>query len=305
MKRFLRSAGLFIALTLLATACEQNVVEPQQADTTAERPATGLPNVPVPAQAAATRDNNLAMGNPSGATTSLTNTTNYLIDNGMYVLSYNKTKQIPNWVSWHLSTAWKGSATRSTSFITDPLLPSGWYRVTTNDYTGSGFDRGHMCPSDDRDYSSTENKFTFRMSNIVPQAPYNNQGPWAALETYCRTLASAGNELYIISGPGGAGGAGTNGAASSIGPGIVVPNYTWKVILVLANGSSDVSRVTTSSRVIAIKMPNNQTVQGTSWGQYRVSVDALESQLGYNFLSNISTTTQSTIESRVDNGPTS
>jgi endonuclease G, mitochondrial len=252
----------------------------------------------------ATRDSNLGMGNPSGAVAnSSTSPNNFLMDKPMYALSYNNTKKVPNWVSWHLSTAWKGSAPRSTSFTTDPTLPSGWYRVATGDYTNSGFDRGHMCPSDDRDFSTSENQETFRMTNIVPQAPNNNQGPWAALETYCRTLAAAGNELYIISGPGGSGGSGSNGARTSIGNGVAVPSYTWKAIVVLPIGTGDAARVTSATRVIAVNMPNNQTTTA-NWGTYRVSVDAIESLLGYDLLSNVNTTVQATVESRVDNGPT-
>ena len=73
--------------------------------------------------------------------------------------------------------------------------------------------------------------------------------------------------------------------------------------MVLPNGSSDVSRVTTGTRVIAINMPNTQTVS-TSWSTYRVSVDAIEGLTGYNFLSNVSSTVQATVESHVDTGPT-
>lgn len=252
----------------------------------------------------ATRDSNLGMGNPSGAVAnSSTSPNNFLMDKAMYTISYNNTKRRPNWVSWHLSTAWKGSATRSTSFYTDQTLPTGWYRVSTNDYTNSGFDRGHMCPSDDRDYSSTENRVTFEMTNIVPQAPNNNQGPWGQLEAYCRTLISAGNECYIVCGPGGSGGSGSNGASTTIGNGVAVPNYTWKVVVVLPIGTSDASRVTSATRVIAVNMPNNQNTTG-SWGQYRTSVDAIEGLVGYDLLSSVSAAVQSTVESRVDTGPT-
>lgn len=252
----------------------------------------------------ATRDDNMGMGNPSGAVANTASPDNYLMDKLMYTISYNRTKETPNWVSWHLSTAWKGGAARSSSFLTDQTLPSGWYRVSTNDYTSSGFDRGHMCPSDDRDYSSAENQVTFTMTNIVPQAPANNQGPWAQLETYCRTLAAAGNELYLISGPGGTGGAGTNGSKTVLTNGVAVPNYTWKVAVVLPIGTSDAARVTSATRVIAIQIPNNQTVLGTSWGQYRVSVDQLESLTGYDLLSAVSASVQGVVESRIDAGPT-
>lgn len=256
--------------------------------------------------AAAGQDAHLNLGNPSGATTNTSYPDNYLMSKSQFALSYNKSKATPNWVAWHLSTAWTGSAARCDCFTSDATLPSGWYRVVTGDYTNSGFDRGHMCPSADRTLNSTDNAATFLMTNIVPQAPINNQQTWAYLEDYCRTLANAGNELYIYSGVMGSGGTGSNGSATTIAGGkITVPAHVWKVIVVLPNGSNDVSRVSSSTRVIAVKMPNTQTVNSQPWGYYRVSVDALESQLGYDFLNNVSTTIQSSIESVVDSGPTS
>ncbi len=303
-KNYFRSLGLIAMIGLFAASCSTDNVDPKvdmAATSTQTKVAKGGLNA---VTAAATRDNNLAMGNPSGAVASTSYPTNYLMTKTMYTSSYNNTKKTPNWVSWHLSSAWYGTAPRSTSFTTDQTLPSGWYRVTTSDYTNSGFDRGHMCPSADRDKTSDENKQTFVMTNIVPQAPWNNQRCWANLETYCRNLADAGNEMYIISGPGGQGGDGSNGARTTVGNGVVVPNYTWKVILVLPNGSSDASRVTSSTRVIAVKVPNSQSVNNNPWSQYRVSVDQIESLTGYNFFSAVSSSVQSVIEARVDNGPT-
>lgn len=176
----------------------------------------------------------------------------------------------------------------------------------TSNYTNTGFDRGHQCPSDDRDFSATDNAATFLMTNIMPQAPKLNQITWAALETYCRTLIAAGNELYIIAGGYGTGGTGSNGGVTNsiAGGAINVHSYYWKVIVVLPIGSNDVSRVTTSTRVIAVKMPNTQTVSNQAWGTYRFSVNSIESLTGYDFLSNVSTSIQSVIEASVDNGPT-
>ncbi|MCX6352192.1 MAG: DNA/RNA non-specific endonuclease [Bacteroidetes bacterium] len=253
-----------------------------------------------------TRDDNMAMGNPSGATTSTTDSNNYLMNKTQYALAYNNSKGGANWVSWHLSTAWKGTATRCDCFTGDATLPSGYFKSVTSNYTNTGFDRGHMCPSDDRDGSSTDNAATFLMTNIRPQAPILNQQTWAALETYCRTLIANGNECYIISGGYGTGGTGSNGGTTNtIASGkINVSSHYWKVIVVLPVGSNDVSRVSTSTRVIAIDMPNNQSVNTHTWGYYRTTVDAIESSTGYNFLSTVSSTIQSSIESVVDSGPT-
>lgn len=253
-----------------------------------------------------TRDSNLALGNPSGATTNTSYPNNYLLNKTQYAMSYNNSKKTCNWVSWHLSSAWLGSTPRQDDFRADNTLPSSWVKVGGTDYSGSGFDRGHMCPSADRTGSVTDNSATFLMTNMIPQAPKNNQITWAALENYCRTLVSQGNELYIISGPYGSGGTGSAGYKTTISTKVItVPSYTWKVIVVLPVGTNDVSRITSSTRVIAVWMPNTQTVSSQSWGYYRTTVDYIESQTGYNFISNVSTTIQAAIESKVDNGPTS
>ncbi len=252
-----------------------------------------------------TRDDNMALGNPSGAVASTAYPNNYLMVKPQYVLSYNNSKLTCNWVSWHLSSAWIGSAPRQDDFRADNTLPSNWVWVGGTDYSGSGFDRGHMCPSADRTGSITDNSATFLMTNMVPQAPNNNQITWANLENYCRTLVDAGNELYIISGPWGQGGTGSAGYKTTISTkNITVPAYVWKVIVVLPVGSNDISRITTSTRVISVWMPNTQTVNSQPWGYYRTTVDYIESQTGYNFLSNVSTSIQSVIESKVDSGPT-
>ncbi|NDC42480.1 MAG: DNA/RNA non-specific endonuclease [Chitinophagia bacterium] len=249
-----------------------------------------------------TRDSNMAMGNPSGATTSSSNPNNYLMVKTGYTLSYNNSKGKANWVSWHLSRAWKGSASRCDCFTQDAALPTGFYRASTSNYTSTGFDRGHLCPSDDRDGSSSDNAETFLMTNISPQAPNCNQITWEALEAYCRTLIYSGYELYIIAGSYGTGGSGSSGGTTStIASGnITVPSNFWKVIVVLPVGINDVSRISSSTRVIAVNMPNTQSVNSHPWSYYRTTVDAIESATGYDFLSNVSTTIQSTIESRTD-----
>jgi endonuclease G len=251
-------------------------------------------------------NDNITMGNPSAATTDINFPNNYLLIKTQYDLSYNNSKGECGWVSWHLGSSDLGSTPRCDCFTLDAQLPSSFYRAGSTSYSGSGFDRGHQCPSADRTDNATNNAATFLMSNMMPQSPHLNQITWAALEDYERTLVNQGNELYVISGGYGTGGTGSNGGTTnSINNGnINVPSHYWKVIVVLPNGNNDASRVTSSTRVITVDMPNNQTVNSHPWGYYRVSVDAVESLTGYDFLSNISTTLQSVIEASVDNGPT-
>lgn len=235
----------------------------------------------------------LTMGNPSNAVTNVNQPTNYLMEKPQYAMSYHRDNGRPNWVSWHLDTSWLGSTPRQDDFRADTTLPVGWYQVKGTDYSGSGYDRGHMCPSADRTKTVADNSSTFLMTNMIPQAPTNNQQTWANLESYCRTLANSGNELYIISG-----GHGTSGFIAN--GNVAVPTTTWKVIMVLPSGTNDVSRVTTSTRLIAVSVPNNNSVV-SDWRQYRVSVDNVEALTGYDFFSNVPTSIQAVIESIIDN----
>ncbi len=246
----------------------------------------------------------LLMGNPSGATANPYYYWNYLMIKTQYALSYHRDRGTPNWVSWHLDNTWLGSASRQDDFRADASLPAGWYRVQNTDYSGSGFDRGHNTPSADRTYSVSDNSSTFLMSNMIPQAPNNNQQTWANLENYCRKLVSQGNECYIIMGSYGTGGTGSAGTKNTLAGGkVTVPNRIWKVVVVLSQGTSDLSRVTTSTRVIAVNTPNINSIT-SSWGSYRTTVDAVEQATGYNILSAVSSSIQSVIEARTDNGPT-
>lgn len=250
-----------------------------------------------------TRDSHLELGNPSNATSNLAAPSNYLISKTQYVLSYNNSRGSANWVAWHLSNAWKGSAARCNCFSSDTQIPSSFFRATSTSYTNSGFDRGHMCPSEDRDGSSTDNAATFLMSNIIPQAPNNNQITWNAFEAYCRTLMNQGNELYIVSGGYGSGGTGSlGGVTQTIANGaITVPARVWKAVVVLPIGSNDLSRVSTSTRVIAIDVPNTQTASSQPWSAYRTSIDAIEAQTGLDLFNLVPSEIQSSIESQVDN----
>ncbi len=236
-------------------------------------------------------DLNLALGNISDATTDTSNADNYLIMRKQYALSYNRDAGIPNWVSWHLSAADLGTAGRS-DFQPDTSLPKGWYEVKPSDYTSSGYDRGHMAPSADRTASQQDNAALFLMSNIVPQAPDNNQGPWAELEDYCRGLVRQGDELYIVSG--------VSGKVKTIAKGhLVVPKNLWKVIVVLPEGNDDLARIDDSTTVIAVELPNKQGVRNTDWQHYLTTVDKIEQETGYDFLSNVDPKIQAKIESVV------
>lgn len=245
----------------------------------------------------------LALGNPSGATDDINNPDNYLMRKPYFALSYNNSKGTPNWVSWRLERSDLGPAPRS-EFYPDPDLPRSFTHILPRDYTGSGFDRGHMCPRSDRTATNEMANATFVMTNIIPQAPAVNQKAWADLEDYCRHLVEKQpHTLYIVAGPQGQGGIGSKGPENIIGHGkVTVPAKCWKVIVVLdeANGSSDdAGRVNSSTRVIAVVMPNEESV-GHGWAKYRTSVQEVESLTGYRFFDRVPADTADPLKAKVD-----
>ena len=236
----------------------------------------------------------LILGNPSNATQDVANENNYLMDKPQYSLSYNRSRGTANWVAWRLDSSWIGTAPRQDDFRPDSSLPNGWYQVLNTDYVGSGYDRGHMCPSGDRTRSIPDNSATFFMTNMVPQLAANNQGSWEDFESYCRTQAQAGQEIYIMSGV-------VGNIGTIAGGRVVVPQYTWKVALFLPNGTNDLQRVTKATRAVGIIVPNFPPLDiNATWRQFRVTVNQVENLTGYDFYKNVPKITQEIIERKRD-----
>lgn len=225
----------------------------------------------------------------------------YLMEKPQYVLSYNNARGGANWVAWNLNESWYGTVERKQGqFITDMSLPDGFQRITHNDYTGSGYDRGHMVRSEERTRTREDNDATFLMTNILPQTHDLNAGPWLSLETYCEVLAKKKNhELYLI-----AGGIYDKNPEYLKGKGngrVAIPKSTWKIVVVLERGQG-LESVNKETRVIAVNMPNEQgkEFKKSGWRKYLTTVDELERLTGYDFLSNVPPDIQAVIESKTD-----
>ncbi|TAF63594.1 MAG: DNA/RNA non-specific endonuclease [Cytophagales bacterium] len=238
----------------------------------------------------------LYWGNPSKADSLQKD--NFLMKKKQYTLSYNTAFATANWVAWHLDSTDLGTTERQDNFRPDTTLPKGWLRVTTSYYKNSGFDRGHLCPSADRTQSPADNQQTFLMTNIVPQAPNNNQRVWKYLEDHCRDIAKKGYELYIIAGRWGEGGEGKNGNFKRIyNDKISVPAHLWKVIICLPIGEKDITRIDENTIIIAISIPNIQTLHD-QWEDYCLTIDELEELTGYDFFETLPDALEKILEAK-------
>ena len=249
-----------------------------------------------PARATISTALQMQLGNPSAASTNAAVTNNYLVQRTVQSFGYSAHYNEPVWASWDLTTGDVGGSGRNSTFYTDTNLPATFYWVKTADYTGSGFDRGHLTPSADRTDTTNNNKLVFFMSNIMPQAPDNNQGIWANFEGDCRTFASAGNELIILCGPSTFDGSKIN----TTGP-VYIPGYTWKVAVIVPTGAGTLlSRLTATSRVIAINVPNIAGIRTTPWTNFLTSAKVIETNTGFTFFTDVAASIAEVLRAKVD-----
>jgi endonuclease G len=278
---------------LLVAACGP---APSPATPTAPPP----PVTPPPSRPAAPSDGSaidrsihLALGTPRDGDPS----DDYLMDKVQYVVDYNARLNGPNWVAWHLERGDLGRAPRSPGFKPDDALPQGFYVVKDHDYTGSGYDRGHLCPSADRTASPALNATTFVMTNVHPQLHELNAGPWEKLEEHERELAKRGRDLFIV-----AGGVFERepkriGRDPDPAHRVAVPRASYKIIVVLDHGQGAES-VRPDTEVIAVVMPNTPDVKDHAWSDYAVTIREIEQTTGYDFLGRVPRPVQDAVETK-------
>lgn len=119
------------------------------------------------------------------------------LDCGSFSVVYDPDVRIPISADWTLSRSCLGDSRRETAwrFYEDTRVPAP--RASHDDYTHSGYDRGHMCPAADRSSSTQLMRSTFIMTNVCPQVPSLNRGEWKRIENACRAYARNGNPLSI------------------------------------------------------------------------------------------------------------
>jgi DNA/RNA endonuclease G (NUC1) len=253
-----------------------------------------------PADPAIYADND-EFGDPSPADSS--NFDDLRIERPQYTLSYNASRGTPNWVSYELDARQMvPGQDRCNCFTADPALPAA-RQIFTSDYTGGGFDRGHMTRSFDRTAGNTDNAATFYLTNIVPQMSDLNQGVWAQFENALGDSAtSGGRAVYIITGP-------LYSRSKPLtyikGEGkIAIPDSTWKVALIgPRTGGVPFTRADITDwsdlpgfTVLAVNMPNVAGIRNVPWATYLTTVDKIEAATGLDILSLLPTLFQDAVE---------
>ena len=218
----------------------------------------------------------------------------YFVTNkiGRYSYLYSPSHKQSEWVAYCLTgkeVQVKG-AERSNNFKEDVyVISKSWKSASLSDYKRSGYDRGHLLPSADRDDTPMENEETFLLSNVSPQKPQLNRNCWNDLEQQVRRWATKYDTVYVV----------TGGVLKSksdkkpmkrIGEGVTVPNYFYKVVLTEYKGNY---------YSIGFIIPNIDDVN-RNFRVYAVTVDSVENMAGYDFFPALPDEIEWKTESRLD-----
>jgi len=191
-----------------------------------------------------------------------------VLTNTGYLVGYCEARKDPVWAAYRLF--------RPDSFQAPPR-PKGFdtdfraSRTVSHDYTGSGYDRGHMAPNYAIAvcYGAGAQLETFLMSNVIPQRPALNRQVWEHLEQQeIRDYAPRYRQIWIVDGP-------IFRSHDRLRGGEEIPDACFKIICREQDGQP---------KVLAFIMP--QTVSGSeSPGQFLTSVREIERETGLDFFS--------------------
>lgn len=225
-----------------------------------------------------------------------------------YALEWDNTKRHANWVAFTFDTTTSAdNVKRTDAWSVDPKLPAEM-QVQESDHKNDGFDKGHLCASEDRVYLKEANEQTFYYSNMSPQLKDFNGGFWRKLETRVQTWGRSTadgvyDKVYVTKG--GTlnkllknfkgttvdGGTPTTDANGFTIHGLACPEYYYMAVL---SQKDDVFHA------IAFLVPHKEGMtenpSSDELKEYVVSVDKLEEETGIDFFCNLPDVLENEVE---------
>ena len=212
---------------------------------------------------------------------------------------WNSTNSSKGWDRnrWEAGETFNGYGGKGDPFQPDTEIPAD-YRTDLSDYSNSGYNRGHMCASEDRICSKEVNGQTFYLSNMHPQISQHNSGIWSSLESKVRTwrdlTVNASGTMYICKG-------GTisdvtidgktqTGVETYLWDRIPVPKYFWMAILKKsAAGVYSAVAIWTEHKAY-------QSSEYRDFSTFMISINELEQRTGLDFFCNLPDNVEETVE---------
>ena len=233
-------------------------------------------------------------GEPKAISALNTNTWFRVLRNNGFIVGYSDLRGNPLWVEYALTPVTDNAPhlKRPSRFQTDWR---GLNRVSHDDYTKSGFDRGHNAPNHAMStlYGKYGQADSFLMTNISPQRPKLNQQIWQRLEeAELSFFAKNFGKVWVITGP--IFGNNSERISSSLWH-IDIPKAFYKIYITEESDSKP-------AFALAFIMP--QTVTGKEpLSQFVTTIDTVEAQTGLDFLSNFDDKTENHLEGTIETVP--
>ena len=209
-----------------------------------------------------------------------------------YSLEYSYKYKHSYWIAYRFDNTTGGNVGRNEAYKPDPELPSQ-YAAKHNDYTNSGYTRGHLCASSDRQYSKEANQQTFYMSNISPQSGngFNQSGnAWNTgedkVQAWGYNISRSTDTLYVVKG----GTIGEGMIKGYIKNEIAIPKYFFMAVLFRSGDNY---------KAIGFYMPHENLKDDPDKKdpkKYLMSIDALEQETGIDFFHNLPDNIENTVE---------
>jgi len=210
-----------------------------------------------------------------------------IVERQGYAFGYSDWHKQPLWVQYRLTAdeVTNAVASRTGRFAADRRVVGG--SATPEDYTRSGYDRGHLAPAADFRFDGTAMRESFMMSNMSPQLPAFNRGVWKRLEEHVRTLAVQRGSLVVVTGPIFR----TNTPVRVIGANRVrVPDAFYKALYAEDEPQG----------MVAFVLPHEGTQAALC--AFATNVDAVEEMTGLDFFSALPDGVETNLEMCVDSG---
>ena len=175
---------------------------------------------------------------------------------------------------------------REDSFKVDERVPEA-YQSQLSDYSGSGYDRGHLAPNASLDHTESSQADTFYLTNIVPQTQSFNRYQWSEVEQWVRDCSLEkpnSAPLLVITGSA----YGSN--PDSIGEGVAIPEQNYKVIVHLDQDHY--------LRAFALLAPQD-SFYWDNLDEHILSIDQLENQVDVDFFNSLPDSLEANLESSV------
>lgn len=189
-----------------------------------------------------------------------------IVEYSGFTSSYNHSTLVPEWVAYELTAEELNWAydSQSSNFSRDPNLKGP--QSSREDYSHSGWDKGHMAPKADMRWSEKSYWESHYFTNVCPQNHELNAGDWNTLEKSVRRWAKQYGTVWVVCGPIFESDAlGTIGAAH-----VHIPDAFYKALLVRDSQGQ--------YHTIGFVMPNESTHH--SFKSYACTVNSLEERIG-------------------------